>query len=157
MAIKDFDVSSKFNYLARTSEDEFCSETWFPNREEILKNLRLSLSLVGEGEIKVKDKYDYEGDSLMYVEKFDSDKFILVIHAKLSKEPYGSDRLYNYEICVYSNNPRKESYGYGFGNSGIHTITHTLLLGSVHNYCRNKNIVSLLCKELRSYIENYYS
>lgn len=150
-----FNISSVFRKYVNEFGDEFSDEDWIKRKNELLIGLRESLELIGDGEIIEKPKYDYDGDRLMYKELFNDDKLILVVHAAFEKHPYGG-KLYRYEIGIYRNNPRTKQIGGGYGASGIMSIEHTNLLGSIDNYCRNKNVISSTCLDVKRFsIENF--
>ena len=89
--------------------------------------------------IKMKEKYDQLKKG--YVNDCDACKEIMRMSTG------------GYEIGVYVNNPTTSQIGGGYGASGITTIKHTQLLGSSENYCRNKRVISKLCKFIKKYVE----
>ena len=148
-----FNISHFFRKIKDEFGDEYIDDNWISIKDDLLKDLRKSLELIGNGEIIEKDYYDYPGDRLMYKEYFKDNTRILVIHAAFAKHPYGSTKEFRYEIGVYVNKPTTSQIGGGYGASGITTIRHTQLLGSSENYCRNKRVISNLCKFIKKYVE----
>lgn len=147
-------IENLFHKYKIKFEDEFNNDNWVENRKELLNELYKSLELIGGGEIVEKPKYDYDGDRLMYKELLKNNTLILVVHASFVNHPYGGGKLYSYEISVYKNNPSIQQIGGGYGTSGIMSIKHTRILGSIETYyCRNKNIISATCNEIKKYID----
>lgn len=153
---KELNISNIFNKYEHQFNDEFNDDNWIKMRENIINGLRQSLELIGNGQIIEKSKYDFDGDRLMYKELFNNNKLILVVHAAFEKHPYGGGKLYRYEIGVYRNNPRTQQIGGGYGASGIMSIEHTKLLHSIDNYCRNKNVISATCSEVKKFAEENF-
>lgn len=155
----ELNISTIFRKYEESFEEEFNSDDWFDRKQELLDGLRQSLEMIGDGEITEKSEYDYNGDRLMYKELFKDDKLILVVHAAFEKHPIGGHsegKYYRYEISVYRNDLSTRQIGGGYGTSGMVNTTHTMLLGSIDNYCKNKNIVSLTCKEVKKYSEDTF-
>ncbi len=148
-----FNISHFFRKIKDEFGDEYTDDNWISIKKDLLKDLRKSLELIGNGEIIEKDYYDYPGDRLMYKEYFKDNTRILVVQAAFDKQPYGSTKEFEYEIGVYKNNPTTSQIGGGYGTSGMTTIKHTQLLGSSENYCRNKRVISKLCKFIKKYVE----
>lgn len=150
---ENYNNKLNISYLFRKIKDEYTDDNWISIKDDLLKDLRKSLELIGNGEVIEKDYYDYPGDRLMYKEYFKDNTRILVIHAAFDKQPYGSTKEFRYEIGIYKNNPTTSQIGGGYGASGMTTINHTQLLGSSENYCRNKRVISKLCKFIKKYVE----
>jgi hypothetical protein len=63
-----FNISHFFRKIKDEFGDEYTNDNWISIKDDLLKDLRKSLELIGNGEIIEKDYYDYPGDRLMYKE-----------------------------------------------------------------------------------------
>lgn len=143
---KDLNIQNLFfSYSYKLGEDS----DWSSDNEYLIKNLRKSLELIGDGEIINKSD---DGEQLMYREYLEDDSIIFIVHASISK--YTGVKTYSYEISVWRNNPRLTQIGGGYGASGISQIKHTNLLNSVASYTKNRNVVSKVSSDVKKYIKD---
>lgn len=150
---KDFAISNLFYKLEKTNLNEYNEDNWINFHYGSKKSggvdaVVKSLQMIGDGEV-----IDKGNKSFMYKEFLNDCKLILVVHASLKKSPYGGMEGYKYSIGVYRNNPRTQQIGGGYGTSGIMSIEHTRLLSYddydiVHH---NRNVISLVCEEIKKY------
>ncbi len=155
---KDFVIRNLFRKYEEQYGPEYNEDNWIKfhygsERKGGVNALKESLELIGDGEIT--DKGDKR---LMYKEMLKNDTLILVVHASLTKSPYGGMDGYRYEIGVYRNDPRTQQIGGGYGASGIMSIEHTRLISyddyDIVHY--NRNLISKVCEDIKKYVvENF--
>lgn len=121
-----------------------------------IEDLKLSLKKIGKGQIIETSHSNYKGDRLMYKEMLNNNKLILVVHASYKGTPYTmTDYGYQYDIALYSNNPKTVQYGGGYDSSGIIETQHPKLLGYGGDTWKphyNDKIISQVCKYLKKLV-----